>query len=309
MAVYTIKRIAVGLFSLFVLATVTFALTRAMPGSPFESGNVPESVREAMEEEYGLHEAPLEQYKTYMSNLLKGDWGISYKQQGVTVSSIIERAAPVTASLGLAAVLAAAVVGTLAGIWGALSKNKIARFFFSGGTLLGVGSPNFAVALLLLLIFGVTLKWFPVTGLISPVHYVLPVLSLAIYPTAVTAEMVRQAVREELKKEYVVLARAKGMKFWQVIVFHVLKNVWIPVLNYLGPMSAFLLTGSFAVESIFTIPGLGREFVSSIMNRDYTLIMGLTVFMGSVVIGMNLLTDLLCAWLDPRIRNTYLEKR
>ncbi|MCU6746546.1 ABC transporter permease [Faecalicatena acetigenes] len=309
MTVYTIKRIEVGLFSLFVLATVTFALTRAMPGSPFESGNVPESVREAMEEEYGLQDAPLKQYKTYMLNLLKGDWGISYKQQGVTVSSIIGHAAPVTASLGLEAVLLAAVVGTLAGIWQALSKNRIVRVFLSGSALLGVGIPNFAAALLLLLVFGVTLKWCPVTGLSSPAHYVLPVISLAVYPASVTAEMVKQAVREELKKEYVVLARAKGMKFWQVIVFHVLKNVSIPVLNYLGPMSAFLLTGSFAVESIFTIPGLGREFVSSIMNRDYTLIMGLTVFMGSVVIGMNLLTDLLCAWLDPRIRNTYLEKR
>ena len=270
MAVYTMKRIAVGMISLFVLVTVTFFLTRMMPGSPFEDGNVSASVTEAMEEEYGLRDSPVKQYRTYMT---------------------------------------AAVAGTGLGIWKAVSKKKTVRILLSGGTLLGAGIPNFVAALLLLLVFGVTLKWFPVTGLFTPAHYVLPVLSLAFYPTAVVAEMIYNTFAEEMKKEYVVLARAKGMGFWQIAVFHVLKNAWIPVLNYLGPLSAFLLTGSFAVESIFNIPGLGREFVSSVMNRDYTLIMGLTIFMGSVVIGVNLFTDLLCAWLDPRVRNSYLEKR
>lgn len=309
MAVYTMKRIAVGMISLFVLVTVTFFLTRMMPGSPFEDGNVSASVTEAMEEEYGLRDSPVKQYRTYMTNLLKGRLGVSYKQQGVTVESIIGNAAPVTASLGAVVVITAAVAGTGLGIWRAVSKKKTVRILLSGGTLLGAGIPNFVAALLLLLLFGVTLKWFPVTGLFTPAHYVLPVLSLAFYPTAVVAEMIYNTFAEEMKKEYVVLARAKGMGFWQIAVFHVLKNAWIPVLNYLGPLSAFLLTGSFAVESIFNIPGLGREFVSSVMNRDYTLIMGLTIFMGSVVIGVNLFTDLLCAWLDPRVRNSYLEKR
>ena len=291
MAVYTIKRIAVGIASLFVLATVTFFLTRMIPGSPFQSGNVSSSVVEAVEEQYGLDRPAIEQYGTYMGNLLKGDLGISYKQQGVRVSDIIGRAAPVTASLGLLAVLAAALAGTILGMISALSKRKALRAVISGGTLLGVGIPNFALGLILLLLFGVTLK-------------VLPV-----YPAAVVTRLTDTAFREEMEKEYVLLARAKGMKPWKIVVFHVLKNAWIPVLNYLGPMSAFLLTGSFVVESIFNIPGLGKEFVSSISNRDYTLILGLTIFMGSAVILINLLTDLLCALLDARVREAYLRKR
>ncbi len=309
MAVYTIKRIAVGIASLFVLATVTFFLTRMIPGSPFQSGNVSSSVVEAVEEQYGLDRPAIEQYGTYMGNLLKGDLGISYKQQGVRVSDIIGRAAPVTASLGLLAVLAAALAGTILGMISALSKRKALRAVISGGTLLGVGIPNFALGLILLLLFGVTLKVLPVTGLVSPAHYILPVISLAVYPAAVVTRLTDTAFREEMEKEYVLLARAKGMKPWKIVVFHVLKNAWIPVLNYLGPMSAFLLTGSFVVESIFNIPGLGKEFVSSISNRDYTLILGLTIFMGSAVILINLLTDLLCALLDARVREAYLRKR
>ena len=146
------------------------------------------------------------------------------------------------------------------------------------------------------------LKLLPIVGLTEPAGYILPVLSLAVYPTAVITKTMCHALEDELEKEYVKMARAKGLKWRRTVVGHMLKNAWIPVLNYIGPAAAFLLTGSFAVESIFTIPGLGREFVNSIANRDYTLILGLTVFMGGVVIGVNLVTDLLCAWLNPAVR-------
>ena len=163
------------------------------------------------------------------------------------------------------------------------------------------------IALLLALVFGVQWKLLPVVGLDSWTSYLLPVLSLAAYPTAVVTRLMCHACRQELQKEYVVLVKVKGLSMRRIAWTHVWKNAWIPVLNYAGPAAAFLLTGSFVVESIFTIPGLGREFVNSIANRDYTLIMGLTIFMGVVVIGVNLAVDLLCAWMDPRIRKSYLK--
>ncbi len=302
---YTLKRLATGLVSLFVLATVTFFLVRLIPGSPFQNGGVSDQVVEAVEEEYGLNEPLFDQYLTYMGNLVHGDLGVSYQEPDTTVAEIIGRTWPVTVSLGLAALLAAVVLGTGLGILRAVSKSRIVREGILAGGMLAAGIPNFAVAILLLLVFSVKLGWFPAAGLLTPAHYVLPVISLALYPAAVISRLTGNTLSAELGKQYVMFARAKGLGRGRIIFTHALKNAWIPVLNYVGPASAFLLTGSFVVESIFTIPGLGREFVSSITNRDYTLILGLTVFMGMVVILVNLVTDLVCAWMDPRMRRSY----
>lgn len=302
---YTLKRLATGLVSLFVLATVTFFLVRLIPGSPFQNGGVSDQVVEAVEEEYGLNEPLFDQYLTYMGNLVHGDLGVSYQEPDTTVAEIIGRTWPVTVSLGLAALLAAVVLGTGLGILRAVSKSRIVREGILAGGMLAAGIPNFAVAILLLLVFSVKLGWFPAAGLLTPAHYVLPVISLALYPAAVISRLTGNTLSAELGKQYVLFARAKGLGRGRIIFTHALKNAWIPVLNYVGPASAFLLTGSFVVESIFTIPGLGREFVSSITNRDYTLILGLTVFMGMVVILVNLVTDLVCAWMDPRMRRSY----
>ena len=302
---YTLKRLATGLVSLFVLATVTFFLVRLIPGSPFQNGGVSDQVVEAVEEEYGLNEPLFDQYLTYMGNLIHGDLGVSYQEPDTTVAEIIGRTWPVTVSLGLAALLAAVVLGTGLGILRAVSKSRIVREGILAGGMLAAGIPNFAVAILLLLVFSVKLGWFPAAGLLTPAHYVLPVISLALYPAAVISRLTGNTLSAELGKQYVLFARAKGLGRGRIIFTHALKNAWIPVLNYVGPASAFLLTGSFVVESIFTIPGLGREFVSSITNRDYTLILGLTVFMGMVVILVNLVTDLICAWMDPRMRRSY----
>ncbi|MCB7303013.1 ABC transporter permease [Bariatricus massiliensis] len=299
---YTCKRLATGLLALYVLVTAAFFLTRMMPGSPFQGGDATEAVTAAVEEAYGLKEPLWRQYGTYLGNLLKGDLGISYKKPGVTVRQVIGRGWPATALVGFLAVVTAALFGTLLGIWQALSKRRTVRGSIFLGTLLGAGIPNFVLALLLALGFGVKLKLLPIAGLTEPAGYILPVFSLAVYPTAVITKTMCHALEDELEKEYVKMARAKGLKWRRTVVGHMLKNAWIPVLNYIGPAAAFLLTGSFAVESIFTIPGLGREFVNSIANRDYTLILGLTVFMGVVVIGVNLVTDLLCAWLNPAVR-------
>lgn len=302
---YTLKRLATGLVSLFVLATVTFFLVRLIPGSPFQNGGVSDQVVEAVEEEYGLNEPLFDQYLTYMGNLVHGDLGVSYQEPDTTVAEIIGRTWPVTVSLGLAALLAAVVLGTGLGILRAVSKSRIVREGILAGGMLAAGIPNFAVAILLLLVFSVKLGWFPAAGLLTPAHYVLPVISLALYPAAVISRLTGNTLSAELGKQYVLFARAKGLGRGRIIFTHALKNAWISVLNYVGPASAFLLTGSFVVESIFTIPGLGREFVSSITNRDYTLILGLTVFMGMVVILVNLVTDLVCAWMDPRMRRSY----
>lgn len=304
---YTGKRFLISLLSVWMLITVAFFLTRQMPGSPFQTGNVSGEVLEQMEQEYGLDQPVSVQYVTYMRNLLHGDLGISYMNPGESVTEVIARALPATLSLGILAVIVSLVAGTLLGMLQAFSQKRWVRTTILFGTIFGAGIPNFVIALLLALVFGVQWKLLPVVGLDSWTSYLLPVLSLAAYPTAVVTRLMCHACRQKLQKEYVVLAKVKGLSMRRIAWTHVWKNAWIPVLNYAGPAAAFLLTGSFVVESIFTIPGLGREFVNSIANRDYTLIMGLTIFMGVVVIGVNLAVDMLCAWMDPRIRKSYLK--
>lgn len=302
---YTGKRILTGVLSLFVLVTVTFFLVRAIPGSPFQRGGVSEEVVETIEQEYGLNEPVFSQYLSYMENVLHGDLGISYEDPATKVTDIIARAWPVTASVGLTALLVSVLLGTVLGIIKAVSGNRYVREILSALSMLAAGIPSFAAAILLLLLFSVKLKWLPASGLQTSVHYILPVAALSLYPAAMISRLVGNTLDAEFRKDYVLFARAKGLGRRQIIFRHALRNAYIPVLNYIGPASASLLTGSFVIESIFTIPGLGREFVGSITNRDYTLILGLTVFMGTVVIVVNLLTDLLCAWLDPQTRRAY----
>lgn len=309
MARYTCRRILTGIISLFVLITVTFFLVRIIPGSPFQRGGVSESVVEAIEQEYGLNEPLFTQYLSYIGGVLHGDLGISYQDPAVRVTEVIARAWPVTASVGAAALIVSLILGTGLGILSAVSGRRSVKQVISAGGMIAAGIPGFAAAILLMLVFSVKLKLLPASGLLSPVHYILPVAALSLYPAAMVSRLVSSTLETELTKDYVLFARAKGLGRRQVIFTHALKNAYLPVINYIGPASASLLTGSFVVESIFTIPGLGREFVGSITNRDYTLILGLTVFMGAVVIFVNLITDLLCAWLDPKTRRAYREER
>ena len=258
---YTWKRILTGIVSLFLLATVTFFLVRLIPGSPFQRGGVSEQVVEAVEEEYGLNDPLIEQYLSYMGNLLKGDLGISYQDPGTSVEEIIGRAAPLTVSLGLSALIVSVIVGTGCGVFYAASEKRAVKKVIGSLGMLAAGIPGFAAAILLLMVFSVKLKWFPSSGLFSFSHYILPVTALSLYPTAVITRMTGHALDEEMAKDYVLFARAKGLKKSRIIFTHALKNAWFPVLNYIGPASAFLLTGSFAIESVFTIPGLGREYL------------------------------------------------
>ena len=304
MAKYIIKRIAIGILTLFVLVTVTFFLTRLIPGNPFAAENISNTVLEQITAKYGLDKPLLEQYVTYLGNLFHGDMGVSYKKSGVSVNSLIIAGAPATMKLGFITFLVSLILGIALGIMMASAKNEFLRGVLLSFTTLGVSIPNFIFAILLMLVFGILLQWLPVLGLNSPAHYILPVITQAVYPIAQISRLVQSSYTEAMHQDYVIMAKAKGLKTSTIKIKHVLKNAIIPVITISGPMIAFLMTGSFVVESIFTIPGIGKEFINSVANRDYTVIMGLTIFFGAVIIISNLMADIVCSIVDPRIKLT-----
>lgn len=304
MVKYICKRLAVGILTLFVLVAITFALTKIMPGSPLQSKNVSGEVLEKMEEKYGLDKPVIEQFFIYCKNLLQGDFGTSYKKIGTEVSDIIANTMWPTLQLGIVTFILVLVVGIPAGIAMARAKsNKVKGIWLSALTL-GVSVPNFIVALLLLIIFGVQLRIFPVLGLTTPVHFVLPAIAQGLYPISAVARLTQSSYEEVMKQDYITMAKAKGISGKTIMIRHILKNAMLPVITYMGPMVAFLLTGSVVIENLYTIPGIGKEFVNAITNHDYTLVMGITIFIGAIIIVCNLVADLVCAVVDPRIRKT-----
>ena len=302
MAKYITKRLLMGLVSLFALITVTFFLTRLMPGNPFDISNVNQAVQDRIMSYYGLDQPVYVQFGMYLKNLSHGDLGISYKKVGTTVNQLIMQEAPYTIQIGLIAFIIALILGTIIGIAMAVTRKEGVRGSLMFLTVLGISIPNYVLALLLMLVCGVTLKWFPVVGLGSWKHYILPVTAMTVYPLAQISKLVKSSYSEAMHQDYVIMARAKGISKMRISFVHILKNAMIPVITISGPMVAFLLTGSFVVENIFTIPGIGREFVNSVSNRDYTVIMGLTIFLGIILVLCNLISDMICALVDPRIK-------
>lgn len=288
--------------ALLFLTFLTFVMAHKMPGNPFDTGNVSDQVLEIMEEEYGMNEPLGVQYAVYMKNLLHGDFGMSIKKPGVTVNSIIARCLPVTVGLGVIAFVVSLIVGTLLGIWQILTRSSVIRGCLQVIQGLGIGIPNFVYALLFMLFFGVYLKWFPIAGVATASNYVLPVAALSVYPVCVISRMVCSIVQKESGQEYTTFLEAKGLKKSKILLKHMWRPILAQILVYLGQLLIYLVTGCFVVESIFTIPGLGREFVASINNRDYTVIMGLTMFVGVVVIVTQIVLDVIQMYLDPRIR-------
>lgn len=291
-----------GLVSLFALITVTFFLTRLMPGNPFDISNVNQAVQDRIMSYYGLDQPIHVQFGMYLKNLSHGDLGISYKKVGTTVNQLIMQEAPYTIQIGMLAFIIALILGTIIGIAMAVTRKEGVRGSLMFLTVLGISIPNYVLALLLMLVCGVTLKWFPVVGLGSWKHYILPVTAMTVYPLAQISKLVKSSYSEAMHQDYVIMARAKGISKVRISFVHILKNAMIPVITISGPMVAFLLTGSFVVENIFTIPGIGREFVNSVSNRDYTVIMGLTIFLGIILVLCNLISDIICALVDPRIK-------
>ena len=301
MTKYIIKRLLIGVVTIWALITITFVLIRIMPGSPFEADNLSESAIEQLEDAYGLNEPMWKQYVLYMENLMHGNLGISYTKN-VSVNTLIARGFPYTLSVGLISIVVSAVIGVPMGIWMASTKRLAVRNTLLGIATLGVSVPGFVTAILLMMAFGVWIPLFPIVGLMTAASYVLPVAAQSFGQIASIARLMKTTYSEAVQMDYVVMARAKGLKKSEIIFRHVLKNALIPVVTYLGPAIAFLITGSFVVESIFSIPGIGREFTNAISNRDYTVVLGFSVFIGAIITVANLAVDLLCSVIDPRIR-------
>ena len=300
---YIIKRLLIGVVTIWALITITFFLIRIMPGSPFEADNLSQSAIEQLESTYGLDEPMWKQYILYMENLMHGDLGISYKKN-VSVNTLIARGFPYTLSIGLLSIAVSAFIGILMGIWMATSRRLAVKNTLLGIATLGVSIPGFVTAILLMMIFGVWWPVLPIVGLGSPANYILPVAAQSFGQIASIARLTKSTYSEAIQMDYVTMARAKGLSNMYITVRHVLKNALIPVVTYFGPAIAFLITGSFVVESIFSIPGIGREFTNAITNRDYTVVLGFSVFIGVIITVANLAVDIICSLIDPRIKLT-----
>lgn len=300
---YIIKRLFIGVVTIWALITITFFLIRIMPGSPFEADNLSQSAIEQLESTYGLDEPMWKQYILYMENLMHGDLGISYKKN-VSVNTLIARGFPYTLSIGLLSIAVSAFIGILMGIWMATSKRLAVKNTLLGIATLGVSIPGFVTAILLMMIFGVWWPVLPIVGLGSPANYILPVAAQSFGQIASIARLTKSTYSEAIQMDYVTMARAKGLSNLYITARHVLKNALIPVVTYFGPAIAFLITGSFVVESIFSIPGIGREFTNAITNHDYTVVLGFSVFIGVIITVANLAVDIICSLIDPRIKLT-----
>lgn len=300
---YIIKRLFIGVVTIWALITITFFLIRIMPGSPFEADNLSQSAIEQLESTYGLDEPMWKQYILYMENLMHGDLCISYKKN-VSVNTLIARGFPYTLSIGLLSIAVSAFIGILMGIWMATSKRLAVKNTLLVIATLGVSIPGFVTAILLMMIFGVWWPVLPIVGLGSPANYILPVAAQSFGQIASIARLTKSTYSEAIQMDYVTMARAKGLSNLYITARHVLKNALIPVVTYFGPAIAFLITGSFVVESIFSIPGIGREFTNAITNRDYTVVLGFSVFIGVIITVANLAVDIICSLIDPRIKLT-----
>ena len=301
---YIIKRLLAGVLTMVVLITVAFFMMHAMPGGPFspsEEKNVPKQVLERIAASYGLDQPVWKQYLNYWKNLLRGDLGISYKTIG-TVNEKIAGHFPYSARVGGLAVIFSLLVGIPMGLIAALHRGKVADMATLTLATIGISVPVFVLSLLLGYLFSYKLKWLPTYGLDSWACYILPVVCLSFNPIAYIARQTRSSMLEALEQDYIRTARAKGVSELMVVAKHALKNALTPVITYLGPLVAGLLTGSFIVESRFAIPGLGYYFVRSISDRDYTMIMGIVIFFGLFVVICNLVSDILLAIVDPRVK-------
>ena len=304
---YILKRLGAGLVSIFVLVTITFFLMHAIPGGPFspaEERNVPEKVLEQIADKYGLNDPVPVQYVKYLGNLLKGDMGVSFKRQDTTVNELIANGFPVSAKVGAWGVALALAAGIPLGIVAAVKRGKLPDGASMVFATIGVSVPSFVVCVLMMYLFCEKWKLFPSYGLTSWRHYVLPVFCMAFSQIAYITRLMRSSMLETMRQDYIRTERSKGVPEFQVVGKYALKNSILPVVTYVGPMVAALLTGTFIIEKLFSIPGLGRYFVSAISDRDYSVTLGLTIFVGTMIVVCNLIVDILYAVIDPRVKIT-----
>lgn len=302
---FIVSRLLQAIPVIFIVITATFFLVRAAPGGPFDAEKVvlPE-VKRALEAQYKLDLPLHEQYFAYLSDLAQGELGPSFKYPGRSVNEILFSGLPVTAELGFYALLIALVIGVTAGVFASLKPNTRQDYIPMGLAMIGICMPSFLLGPLLVLVFGIYLEWLPISGWGSiPGDKILPSITLGAAYAAYVARLSRAGMLEILSQDYIRTARAKGLPEWLVVGKHALRGGLIPVVAFLGPAFAGLLAGSFVVETIFQIPGLGRFYVQAAFNRDYTMILGTTVFLSSLIVLFNLVSDVAAAWLNPRLRS------
>jgi len=302
---YALRRLVGVIPTLFIIITLSFFVIRLAPGGPFdEEQALPPEIKANLEAAYGLDRPLLEQYLRYLSGLVRGDFGPSFKFKDFSVTELIAQGLPISLLLGLSAVLLALLVGIPLGTLAALRQNSPTDYGIMGVAVLGIALPSFVTGPLFALVFGLYLRWLPVAGWeTGQLRYlVLPVITLALPVIAYIARLTRGSLLEVLRTNFVRTARAKGLPERQVILKHALRPALLPVVSYLGPATAFVITGSLVVETVFGLPGSGRYLVQGAINRDYTLVMGMIVVYGSLTLTLNLLADLIYGWLDPRVR-------
>ncbi len=303
MAKYIVKRIGLAIVTIWAVATLTFFLMNMVPGGPFLSEKaISPQATAALEAKYGLDKPLIQQYFTYIKGAAHLDFGDSLKQRGRTVMDIISMKFPVSARVGGISVLVALLLGIPLGCVAALNRGKFWDSLISVIATCGIAVPSFVICTLLLYFFGVKLNILPTMGLNGWKNYIMPVMALSFYPTAYIMRLMRSSMLDVLGQDYMRTAKAKGVAGFKVLFKHALRNAVLPVVTYVGPLLAYTVTGSFIVEKIFTIPGLGGEFIKAINGRDYTLIMGTTIFLATLIIIMNVVVDIVYKIVDPRIK-------
>lgn len=303
MLTYLIKRLFNSIIVLWIVMTVTFLLMHAIPGGPFtQEKSLPPAVKANIEARYKLNDPLLTQYGDYISNIVVGDLGPSFKYVGRSVNDIIAESFPVSLELGLESVIIALLIGVPAGVLAAYRRNTWQDKGVNFLTTFGIAVPGFVMAALLVDIFAMRLGWFPAAMWDGWQNRILPAVALAVMPMAFITRLTRSSMLEVLGQDYIKTAKAKGLSTVYILFRHALPNALVPVVTYLGPMVASILTGSFVIETIFAIPGLGSYFVTSIYNRDYTVILGVTIFYSALIIFMNIIVDIIYPLLDPRIK-------
>jgi len=303
---YAARRILQAIPTFLLIVAAAFFMMRAAPGGPFdEERTLPPEIEANLQAAYGLDQPVTVQFARYLGGLLRGDLGPSFRMKDFAVAELIGRGLPVTLAIGAAALLLAIGLGIPLGLVAGLRQNRWADHAVMSVALVGIAVPNFVVAPVLALVFGLHFGWLPVAGWEpgSLKHLVLPVITLALPLVAYLARLTRGSLLEVLQAPFIRTARAKGLAPGVIIRRHALKPTLLPVVSFLGPAAAALLTGSLVVEQVFGLPGVGRYFVQGAINRDYTLVMGMVVFYASLILLLNLVVDLLYGWLDPRIRH------
>jgi len=306
MAKYILKRFALGIVTIWAVITITFILMHSVPGNPFatESRKIPPNIMENLMKKYGLDKPKSEQYIMYLKNIAKFDFGESMKSDSETVNQIIARGFPVSARLGLQSILIALIFGPALGAIAALYQNKIPDYVAMIISIIGVSVPSFVLGSFLIQFVATKVEWIPIGGWGEFRHTLLPSFALAVMPLARFSRLMRSSMLEILGQDYIKTAKSKGISKFAVIMKHAVRNAILPIVSILGTTVSDLVVGSFVIEKIFGIPGLGQFFTTSVFNRDYTLIMGVTVFYALVLISAMLLVDIAYMLIDPRIRLT-----